>query len=292
MAVAPSRDGPRLRAVPREVGGYRRIGVRQLTPVIGAEIDGVDLARIDDDAFSEVERALAEHQVVFFRDQRLTPEEQIAFGRRFGELEAHPLAPHEPGLDELMVVKADEKSARVNGEEWHTDMSAEPRPPMGSILYMKVCPPIGGDTLFASMYAAWETLSDRMKAHLDGLTALHDGEFVYRGTYSHMGIKDREQYSRSNHPIARTHPVTGRKALYVNRRFTTRINGLPREESDALLNYLFQHLENPLFQYRFSWREGSLAFWDNRCVQHRAMWDYWPHARYANRVTILGETPA
>ncbi len=252
-----------------------RVGERRKT--LALEHRGIALAGLEiDDAI---------------RDQRITPEQQIAFGRRFGELEAHPLAPHEPGHGELMVVKADEKSARVNGEEWHTDMSAEPRPPLGSILYMKVCPPIGGDTLFASMYAAWDTLSERMKAHLDGLTAMHDGEFVYRGTYAHLGVADRPKYSQSNHPVARTHPVTGRKALYVNRRFTTHINGLPREESDALLGYLFGHLENPLFQCRFIWREGSLAFWDNRCVQHRAMWDYWPNKRYANRVTILGETP-
>lgn len=292
MAVAPRHDGPRLKGVAANTNEYRQIGIRKLTPVIGAEIEGIDLAKpLSPDTFEEVERALVENQVIFFRGQSISPEQQLAFGRMFGELETHPLAPNEPGYSELMVVKADEGSARVNGEEWHTDMSAEPQPPMGSILYMKVCPPLGGDTLFASMYAAWETLSDRMKAHLEGLTALHDGEFVYRGTYGHLGIKDREKYSQSNHPIARTHPRTGRKALYVNRRFTTRINGLPKEESDALLAYLFQHLENPLFQYRFTWQENSMAFWDNRCVQHRAMWDYWPHKRYANRVTILGETP-
>ncbi len=111
------------------------------------------------------------------------------------------------------------------------------------------------------------------------------------GTYGHLGVKDRERYSQSNHPVARTHPVTGRKALYINRRFTTRINGLPKDESDALLVYLFQHLENPLFQCRFAWREGSIAFWDNRCTQHRAMRDYWPPPRYANRVSVLRETP-
>ena len=292
MAVAPQHSGPRYRGGVVAAGEYQRIGVRKVTPVIGAEISEVDLSRpLDEQSLGEIQRALAENLVIFFRDQSITPEQQLAFGRRFGELQSHPLAPNENGHPELMVIRADEKSARVNGEEWHTDMSAEPRPPMGSMLYMKLCPPVGGDTLFASMYAAWETLSDRMKAHLEGLTALHDGEAVYRGTYAHLGVADREQYSRSNHPVARTHPVTGHKALYVNRRFTTRINDLPREESDALLAYLFQHLENPLFQCRFAWREGSIAFWDNRCTQHRAMWDYWPHKRYANRITILGEVP-
>ncbi len=292
MAVQPMHGGPRYRGGVMAAGAYRRLGLRKVTPVIGAEISGLDLAApLDAETQAELGRALAENAVLFLRDQHISGEQQLAFGRRFGALQAHPLAPHEPGLDELMVVKADADSARVNGEEWHTDMSAEPQPPMGSILYMRVCPPVGGDTLFASMYAAWETLSDRMQAHLEGLTALHDGEFVYRGTYGHLGVKDREAYSQSNHPVARTHPVTGRRALYVNRRFTTRINGLPREESDALLAYLFQHLENPLFQCRFAWQEGSLAFWDNRCTQHRAMWDYWPHPRYATRVTIFGETP-
>jgi len=292
MAEQPRHGGPRYRGGAMSAGRYARIALRKVTPVIGAEVGGIDLAApIDAETQAELERALAENLVLFFRDQRLEGEAQLAFARRFGTLQSHPLAPHEPGLDALMIVKADAGSARVNGEEWHTDMSAEPRPPMGSILYMKRCPPVGGDTLFASMYAAWETLSERMRQHLEGLTALHDGEFVYRGTYGHLGIKDREAYARSDHPIARTHPVTGRRALYVNRRFTTRINGLPKEESDALLGYLFQHLENPLFQCRLAWQPGTLAFWDNRCTQHRAMWDYWPEERYANRVTILGETP-
>ena len=292
MAVQPMHGGPRYRSGVMAAGTYGRVAVRKVTPVIGAEISGIDLSRpLDDATLAELEGALAENLVLFFRDQTLTGEQQLNFGRRFGTLQSHPLAPHEPGLDEMMIIRADEKSARVNGEEWHTDMSAEPQPPMGSILYMKVCPPVGGDTIFASMYAAWETLSDRMKQHPEGLTALHDGEFVYRGTYGHLGVKDRAAYSQSNHPVARTHPVTGRKALYVNRRFTTKINDLPKEESDALLAYLLQHLENPLFQCRLAWQEGTIAFWDNRCTQHRAMWDYWPHSRYANRVTILGETP-
>jgi taurine dioxygenase len=162
---------------------------------------------------------------------------------------------------------------------------------MGSILYIEKCPPKGGDTLFASMYAAYEALSDRMKAYLDGLTAIHDGEDAYRGTYKNTGMADKPVYPRAEHPVVRTHPVTGRKALYVNRGFTKRLVGVPRDESAAILDYLYDHAENPLFQCRFRWQPNSIAFWDNRCVQHRAMWDYWPHTRSGFRVTVAGDKP-
>ena len=182
-------------------------------------------------------------------------------------------------------------SPRANGEGWHSDVSCDVEPPMGSILYIRQCPPRGGDTLFANMYAAYEALSDRMKAYLDGLTALHDGEQTYRGLYANYGVADRPEYPRAEHPVVRTHPVTGKKALYVNRGFTRFIVGIPRDESDAMLAYLYQHAENPLFQCRFRWTENAIAFWDNRCAQHRAMWDYWPHTRSGTRVTVKGERP-
>ncbi|MBV8615881.1 MAG: TauD/TfdA family dioxygenase, partial [Acetobacteraceae bacterium] len=140
------------------------------------------------------------------------------------------------------------------------------------------------------MYAAYEALSERMKSYLDGLAAVHDGEDVYRGLYA--GVADKPSYPRAEHPVVRTHPVTGRKALYVNRGFTRRLLGVPLDESQAILEYLYQHAANPLFQCRFRWRENSVAFWDNRCTQHRAMWDYWPHTRSGHRVTIRGERPA
>ena len=164
---------------------------------------------------------------------------------------------------------------------------------MGSILYIKTCPPKGGDTLFASMYAAYEALSDRMKAYLDGLTggARRRGELPRH--LRHMPVcGDKPVYPSAEHPVVRTHPVTGQKALYVNRGFTRRILGVPRDESDAMLSYLWTHAENPLFQCRFRWQPNSVAFWDNRCVQHRAMWDYWPHTRSGNRVTVKGDRPA
>jgi taurine dioxygenase len=291
MNALIGNQGPRYRHASGGDASYETIGVDKLTPIIGAEISGVDLASPSNQQMDEIHRALAENLVIFFRDQRLTQEQHLDFGRRFGELHIHPAAPSEPGHPELMIIKADKDSPRANGEGWHSDVSCDPEPPMGSILYIRQCPPRGGDTLFASMYAAYEALSDRMKAYLEGLTAVHDGEQNYRGTYANFGIVDKPAYPRAEHPVIRTHPVTGKKALYVNKGFTRRILGIPRDESDGVLAYLFEHMANPLFQCRFRWRENSIAFWDNRCAQHRAMWDYWPHTRYGNRVTIKGDRP-
>lgn len=292
MSSLRGNKGPRYRHPANEEAPYETITVDKLTPIIGAEVGGVDLAQpLSNHQMSEVHRALAENIVIFFRDQHMTPEQHLAFGRNFGELHLHPAAPHAPGHPELMIIHADKDSFRANGEGWHSDVSCDTEPPMGSILYIKTCPPRGGDTLFASMYAAYEALSDRMKAYLEGLTAVHDGEDAYRGTYRNYGIADKPEYPRAEHPVIRTHPVTGRKALYVNRGFTKRILGVPRDESDAILRYLWDHAENPLFQCRFRWRENSVAFWDNRCAQHRAMWDYWPHTRSGFRVTVKGERP-
>jgi len=270
---------------------YQAIKVSPLTPNIGAEIHGVDLAQpLDERTFKEIHDALIEHQVVFFRDQVLTPEQHKAFGRRFGELHVHPAAPGlVEGHPEILVIKADEKCKRVAGEEWHSDVSCDPEPPMGSILYMHELPPVGGDTLFASMYAAYEALSEPMKRFLESLAAIHDGEHVYRGRY---GADDRgKEYPRAQHPVIRTHPVSGRKALFVNRGFTRRIAELRKPESDALLESLFRHVETPELHCRFRWRRHSIAFWDNRCVQHHAMWDYFPQRRHGHRVTIKGDKP-
>lgn len=292
MSSLRGEGGPRYRHGAGDRAPYATIGVDRLTPIIGAEIAGIDLSRpLPDAQFEELRRALAENLVIFLRDQSITPAQQLEFGRRFGALHLHPAAPHEPGHPELMIIRTDADATRANGEGWHSDVSCDAEPPMGSILYIKECPPHGGDTLFASMYAAYEALSDRMKAYLDGMAAVHDGEPAYRGLYANLGVADKASYPRAEHPVVRTHPDTGRKALYVNAGFTTRLLGVPSDESAGVLRYLFQHMENPLFQCRFRWRPGSLAFWDNRCTQHRAMWDYWPHRRYGNRVTIKGERP-
>ncbi len=289
--IVPKHTGPRIRHTAASGAPYETITLDKLTPIIGAELGGVDLANPSNQQMDEIHRALAENSVIFFRDQHITQEQHLDFGRRFGELHIHPAAPSEAGHPALMIIRADKDSPRANGEGWHSDVSCDELPPMGSILYNKECPAVGGDTLFASMYAAYDALSDRMKAYLQGLTALHDGEENYRGTYANFGVKDKPVYPRAVHPVVRTHPVTGKLALYVNKGFTRRILDIPQDESAGILAYLFEHMANPLFQCRFRWRENSIAFWDNRCVQHRAMWDYWPHTRYGNRVTVLGDRP-
>jgi taurine dioxygenase len=270
---------------------YVSLHVDTLTPHAGAEIRGVDLAQpLDERTFKEIHDALVDRGVIFFRDQRLTPEQHKAFGRLFGELVVHPAAPSlVENHPEILVIHADEHSKRVAGEEWHSDVSCDPEPPMGSILYMHELPPVGGDTLFASMYAAWEALSEPMRRFLEPLTAMHEGEHVYRGRY---GVDDAGRtFPRAEHPVVRTHPVSGRKALFVNRVFTTRIVQLARAESDAVLGMLYRHIETPEFQCRFRWQVNSVAFWDNRCVQHHAMWDYYPQRRHGHRVTIKGDRP-
>jgi len=291
MSSLRSRNGPRIKYVLDESAPYDTIAVDKLTPIIGGEISGVDLAEpLGNRTIDEIHRALAENLVIFFRDQNLSDEQHLGFGRLFGDLHIHPAAPSEPGMPELMIIHADRDSPRANGEGWHSDVSCDPEPPMGSILYIRQCPPRGGDTLFANMYAAYEALSDRMKTYLDGLTTRHDGEH-YRGQYANYGIADKPSYPFADHPVVRTHPVTGRQALYVNKGFTRYINGIPRDESDGVLRYLYEHMANPLFQCRFRWQENSIAFWDNRCVQHHAMWDYWPHTRSGHRVTVKGDGP-
>ena len=228
--------------------------------------------------------------MIFFRDQHLTPDQQKAFGRLFGDLHLHPAAPALlPGHPEILVIHADENSKRVAGEDWHSDVSCDLEPPMGSILYMHELPPVGGDTLFASMYAAYETLSAPMQSLLEPLTAMHEGEHVYRGRY---GVNDEGRvFPKAEHPVIRTHPVSGRKALFVNRGFTTRIVGLKKAESAAVLDFLFRHVETPELHCRFRWQPRSVAFWDNRAVQHHAMWDYYPQRRHGHRVTIKGDAP-
>ena len=268
------------------------IAVRPLTPTIGAEVHGVDLGALTDHDFGMIQNALAEHLVLFFRDQDISVDAQKAFGRRFGELDVHPNDPGLEGHPEVMIIHADESSKRVAGEMWHSDVSCSPEPPMGSILRMFTVPDQGGDTLFSNMYAAYDSLSDRMKAYLERLTAIHDGAPYYREVNRIIGRDDGgKTYPQSVHPIVRTHPVTGRRCLYVNSMFTTRIVGVPKDESDAVLGFLFGHMKNPQFACRFRWQQNSVAFWDNRCTQHFAVWDYYPNVRSGYRVTVRGAAP-
>ena len=271
---------------------YDRIQLRKLTPTIGAEIFGVDLAQpLTDSQFEEIHQALMENLVIFFRDQKLTVEQHKAFGARFGKLHIHPNAPK--GLaehPEILVIKADESSKRVAGEAWHSDVSCDEEPPMGSILYIQEVPPHGGgDTMFANMYQAYETLSEPLRKMLDGLTAIHDSRKAHSGRKPGEGSD--MQFPRFEHPVVRVHPITRRKLLFVDRGFTTRVAQLSQAESDALLAFLFQHIETPKLSCRFKWEKNSIAFWDNRCAQHQAIFDYWPHRRYGHRVTISGDRP-
>jgi taurine dioxygenase len=215
-------NGPRMKSNNVSSSDYKTITVKKMTPVIGAEIFDIDLSQ-DLSALQkeEIQRAFAENQVIFFRDQEISKQNHLDFGRLFGKLHIHPAAPHVEGIPEMMQIYADKNSPRANGEGWHSDVSCDVEPPMGTILQIKQCPPHGGDTLFASMYAAYDALSERMKTYLRGLTAIHDGEPVYRGLYKNFGVKDKETYPNAEHPVIRTHPVTGRNALYVNRAFTT-----------------------------------------------------------------------
>ena len=269
------------------------LSICPVTPVIGAEILNVDLEVLDESTLEEIHSALMSHCVLFFRDQNISIQSQKTLGAWFGELVAHP---NDPGLEEhpeVMPIHADANSERATGERWHSDVSCDPTPPMGSILRMHTVPESGGDTLFSNMYAAYEALSNEMKKLLGGVTAVHDGGPYYREVNRLIGRDDKgREYPSAEHPVIRTHPVTGRKALFVNEMFTTRIMELPKAESDAVLGFLREHVQRPDFQCRFRWQPNSVAFWDNRCTQHHAIWDYWPETRSGYRVTIRGDHPA
>jgi taurine dioxygenase len=267
--------------------------INPTTPVIGAEILGADLANPTDDTFALIEQALTDHQVVFFRDQpELSADQQIAFARHFGDLHIHPAAPDLESHPGLFVIHAHKDSKVANGNGWHTDVSCDEKPPLATMLQMHILPSSGGDTLFASMFAAFETLSPALQGFLSTLTATHGSEHVYRGRYAERGVNDDgKTYPSAIHPVVRTHPRSGRQALYVNPSFTTHINELSHTESRALLKMLYEHQQRPELQVRFQWTQNAIAIWDNRCTQHFALWDYWPEERKGHRVTIQGERP-
>jgi len=268
---------------------YERISVEKIHPLIGAEISDVDLSGpLDDETIAEIHDAWMKHLLIIFRDQSLSPDQHMAFGQRFGKLHIHPAVAFSNQRPEILVVKADENSTRISGEDWHSDVSCEEEPPMGSLLYITTVPPQGGgDTLFADMYRAYESLSEPIRKMLAGMTAVHDGKHVF----DRPGYREDRRFPCTEHPVVRTHPVTGRQALFVNRGFTTHIVGLSRNESDAILQMLYRHIETPEFSVRLHWRPNTLACWDNRCTQHRALFDYFSNRRYGERVTVIGERP-
>jgi taurine dioxygenase len=266
---------------------YRHISCRKTAPHLGAEISGVDLSKpLSPGAVQEVRHALAHNGVIGFRDQDLSVEQEIAFGAQFGKLYIHPVADLNSKHPEINPVYADEKSTRAYGEQWHSDASCDVEPPLGSILMLQEMPEVGGDTGFSSMYAAYDALSEPVKRFLEGLTAFHEGGHVFRRRWDPSKV-----YPNNEHPIVCVHPETGRKLLFVNEQYTTHIPQLRPDESDAVLQMLYRHVDSPEFHYRFQWRPGSVVFWDNRCVQHRAIFDYWPNRRVGTRVQVCGSKP-
>jgi taurine dioxygenase len=268
--------------------------IRRAAGALGAEISGVDLAQqLPDETIAAIRGALNEHQVIFFRDQQLTPAQQVAFGARFGPLNIHPYVAGMAGQPEVMeIIK--EPEDRINfGGGWHSDMSFLERPAIGSILYALEVPEMGGDTLFASQAAAYDALSDGLKRTLEGLSAVHSASREYSAQghsaqkRSSMSVAEADGYvGEFVHPMVLVHPETGRKALYVNPAFTLRIDGWKTSESKALLDYLFQHCRYEGFTCRFRWEPGSVAFWDNRSVWHFALNDYPGQRRHMRRVTV------
>ncbi|MFZ5670498.1 MAG: TauD/TfdA dioxygenase family protein [Pseudomonadota bacterium] len=267
-----------------------------MTPTIGAEVEGLDLSRpLEARTVGALRKALLDWKVLFFRDQDITTEQHLAFARNFGELEVHPFAPHKPGYPEVLAITHDETS-RGRENTWHSDVTWRLEPSLGSVLRAIEIPQIGGDTLFADMSAAWDGLKDEVKARIDGAMAVHDFTH-FRAGMRRRGKTEAEieafnaQYPMVEHPVVRTHPETGRKAIYVNAAFTLHIVGMDKAQSDALLAHLYAQAAIPEHQCRFRWSKNAIAFWDNRASQHYAASDYFPAVRKMERVTIIGDRP-
>ncbi|GAA1087280.1 TauD/TfdA dioxygenase family protein [Streptomyces javensis] len=283
-----------LRRLPEgwEERPYERFEIAPLGRVIGAEIRGLDLSRPLGPALrEELNRALLEWKVLFFRAQHLTSEQQRGFARNWGELETNPLLAAGSSED---VVRFDKASGATPTFEnvWHTDVTFRTRPALGAVLQLREVPPVGGDTMWADMAAAYDNLPAEVKERVDGATAVHD---VIPGFVRFYGPERlapfQEMFPPVEHPVVRTHPETGRRMLFVNTSFTTRITGMEREESDRLLSFLCRQAHVPEYQVRFHWQPGDIAFWDNRATQHYAVNDYAPHRRVAERVAIEGDRP-
>jgi taurine dioxygenase len=268
------------------------VEVRRIAGALGAEVLGADLSREFPE--KEIRQAFLDHQVIFFRDQELAPSQFMAFARRMGKPIEYPFVKGIDGFPEVIEVKKLEHERSNFGGIWHSDTSYLEEPPMGSMLLARELPPYGGDTIFASQYLAYEALSEGMRRMLDGLVALNSSSRADVTKTREDRIRERAARSdefAAEHPVVRTHPETGRKALYVNIAHTARFKGMTEEESLPLLNFLFQHQVKPEFTCRFQWRVGSLAFWDNRCVQHNPVNDYHGHRRLMHRITLAGDRP-
>lgn len=265
-------------------------------PALGAEVTGIDLrAPLTADIRAQLRAGLLQYQVLFFREQAIEPAHHLALARVFGEPSPHPAYPTVPGHPGVNILESTaDKPTKI--DSWHTDMTFLPRPPLGSILRAREIPEVGGDTSFASLFAAYEGLSARMKAYLKGMRAMHSFAHGFRHSLAEPGGWERLGETVRNtppvaHPVIRTHPESGRRALFVNRLFTTHLVGVSEAESAAVLNYLYDHLETTEHTCRFRWRENSIAFWDNRATLHRPTNDYFPATRRMERVTIAGDVP-
>lgn len=277
--------------------GGQAIEVRRVGGALGAEIAGVDLTKpLDDAAVAAIRQALLDHLVIFIRDQDISPAQHLAFARRFGETADYPMLTGLEGFPEIVeVVKLEHEQANFGGA-WHSDTAYLDIPPMGSILVAREVPEAGGDTEFANMYAAYESLSDGMKDLIGGLKAVNSSTNpIAAATRQHRigeGAKrDPAAEMRATHPVVRTHPETGLKALYVNPAHTVAIEGMSEAESEPILDVLYAHQQRPEFACRFQWTPGAIAFWDNRAAQHNAINDYHGHKRLMHRVTLAGERP-
>lgn len=276
---------------------YRKIDVQPIAGSLGAEIAGVDLARpFDDETLGEIRRAWLEHLVVFFRDQRLAPHEFMAFARRLGRPVEYPFVKGLEGYPEVIEVKKLEHERTNFGGIWHSDTAYLAQPPMASMLLAREIPPYGGDTEFANQYAALEALSPKLQQVLEGLRAVNSSAKadVTRTREDRIrtdGRSDARDHYEAEHPVVRTHPETGRKALFVNVAHTVRFAGMTEEESAPLLEFLFRHQVRAEFTCRFRWTVGALALWDNRCAQHNPVNDYHGFRRVMHRITLAGDTP-
>lgn len=270
---------------------FNHLSIRRLSPVIGAEVSGVDLANLSEAQIEEIDRARLAFRVLFFRDQDISAEAHLDFARQFGELEEHPFIPSAEGEPEIVRF---EKDQQVQGVEnvWHSDVSWREVPSLGSVLRAHEVPEVGGDTLFSDMVAAYECLDEETRELIDGKIAVHDFTQSFGHLLSAEELAERQkEFPAVEHPVVRTCPQTGEKSIYVNRVFTSHILGMEPEESADLIDRLCRQADVPEFQCRFHWQPDSIAFWDNRLVQHYAANDYWPRRRVMDRVTIIGERP-
>jgi taurine dioxygenase len=280
---------------------YAGLTVTPVSTVLGAEISGLDLRQpLTPEVVAGVRAALLRHKVVFFRDQDISHEDHVRFGRYFGELEGHPVTSHVPGFPEILHIEAaDGMKLREEivplvrvANKWHTDVTFRAAPSMGGVLRMRDMPPLGGDTLFADTAAIYRDLPQALKDKLATLTAEHDILQSYGYRVDEAKRQElRAAYPLMVHPVIRTHPETGDKHLFVNKVFTTRILGLPEDEAKTLLADLLDRVKTPEYQVRFRWTPNAIVFWDNRATQHYAILDYWPQERIVERVTIAGDAP-